>query len=767
MNSSNRALIATEKESTAVRSALMATTPTALMRPAGSPPHRNEIALCLEIPFLHKRLLLVCTLLGLLAGWASILVWPRSYESEARLIVRVGRESVALDPTATTSATLMMQKTQEEEVISALEILNSRQVAETVVDRIGADAVLSGKILDANGTSSDTGVIESAREYLSHSLYHLLRLAGVKDAISDHELAVRELQSTVRVYSPKKSAVITIGARSKTAQMAQAIVSELTSSFLEEHGKAAHTSGSRDFFEQQSADVEIKLGKLISERAEFMRRHEIISIDTSRQLLQQKLAGIERDLVSANGELDKALSEIEDLEFRIAGSSNGIDTAADPTWNALRQRIFELELEERRLTAVYTPEHPSLKQIAEQLKGSREVLVKLRNERLDETTTLNPAKLKLREQLQQQQTNVVGQRSLIEKKRAQRGNVEQQTKELLECERQLARTDRDIQHLEHSLLMLREKLEQSRIIDELQSTSISNVHVFQPATYVERAVSPKKKILAAGCLLLGLTAGVGLCFLRHTVSPSLRTREDVEHHLGVPVVATIPRLRRMGSPKLSHQELYQQKCRELLAEVMLCLGAPQSCGRSLAIVGVNSGAGASTLAANLAMASSVDCRMKTVLVDADSYRRSVTEMFELNGKPGLLELVNGSASHDECRQSLDDPPVDLIASAADSCDEVLTASAPEIAQALQAYQHDCDLLIVDLPAASQPGQAIALAQHLDGVLVVIESEKTQILAAERLLRRLSESGTEVIGVVLSKTRSYLPKLIRRFVTPQD
>ena len=55
-------------------------------------------------------------------------------------MIRVGRESVSLDPTATTGATLMLQKTQEEEVISALEVLNSRHVAETIVDKLGVDA---------------------------------------------------------------------------------------------------------------------------------------------------------------------------------------------------------------------------------------------------------------------------------------------------------------------------------------------------------------------------------------------------------------------------------------------------------------------------------------------------------------------------------------------------------------------------------------------------------------------------------------------------
>jgi Mrp family chromosome partitioning ATPase len=159
--------------------------------------------------------------------------------------------------------------------------------------------------------------------------------------------------------------------------------------------------------------------------------------------------------------------------------------------------------------------------------------------------------------------------------------------------------------------------------------------------------------------------------------------------------------------------------------------------------------------------------MKTVLVDADSRQRSISKMFGFHGVPGLVELVNGSASHDECLQRAENVPIDFVASSADSCSDILTNSASEIFQALQAYLDSCDLLIVDLPAASEPDQVVALAQHLDCVVVVIESEKTQTVAADRLLRRLSESNTEVIGVVLNKTHSYIPKVLQKLIAPQS
>ena len=743
----------------------------------------SRLASLLEVPLMHKRLICVCLLVSVLLGWVAILVWPRSYESETRLLMRVGRESVSLDPTATTSETLVLRKTQEEEIISALEVLTSRQVAESVVDKLGADAILNGVLPDdASGEESEPAegrlahyleVASYLTEQASESLSRFLLSAGIKDDIGNRELAIRQIQSSVEIFSPRKSTVICIAATAKTPAMAQAIANAITESFVDEHLEGSRTEGSFEFFQAQSTDIEQQLNDLVANRAKFMQEQRVVSIDANRELLRDQLSGIDRDLAVAQGKLEQAAAEVEDLRTKVLGADDEIVAekmqAGDDTWSGMRQQVYALELEEQKLAANFSEKHPRLKRIRTQLVGAREILKELDSDRVDENTTPNPIKLGLREELQRKQTLVVGLQSMIKEQQEQRRVLEQQAKEFLDHERELTQIDRDIALKTASLTMLREKLEQARVNEALHSDKFSNIHVFQPATFVERAASPKKKILGLGFVMLGLMTGLGLSFLREASSPTLRTADDVEFRLGAPVISTIPRIKNMTSPRLKYKSTYRKKCQELMAQILMTQHRPgQTRGRSLGVIGVDVGAGASTLAVNLALASDVDCHLKTVLVDADSRTRSVSKMFGLNGSPGLVELLSGAASHDECLQKVQsvDTHIDLIASSADSCDEMLANSPSEIVQALEAYLHDCDLLIVDLPAASQPDQAVALAQHLDCLVVVAESEKTLTASTERLLNRLSQSNTEILGVVLTKTRNYLPRVVQRFVGPR-
>lgn len=730
----------------------------------------SYVASLVEIPFLYKRTLLICFVACAILGWLAILVWPRTYESQAKIIVRIGRESVSLDPSATTSATLTLQKTQEEDVVSALEILGSRRVADAVVEKLGADAILEGVLAGEGGSDSPSsdGLLSQLASKGSDLLWTVLSTTGFKDDISSHELAVMRLQSSLTIQSPKKTAVIVIHATSKTPEMAQAIARTVTETFMDEHLKASRIEGSFAFFEEKTLEAETRLNELVDKRAQFMQERKLVSIEAGREALQQRLSAIDRDLIVANGDLEQAKSEIGDLGTKVTVTDDEVVATkvagSDSTWSGMRQKVYDLEIQEQNLSAQLTAGHPKLIQIREQLAGAREILGNLKSERVDENKTPNPVKTALYQELQRQQTKIAGLNSVIESKLMQKEEMQQQIDRLLEDERALTSIDREIRTMEAKLRVMREKLEEARVIEGLQEQKISNLHVFQQASLVERAMSPNKKLLLAGFLMLGLVAGTSLCFVGHTFSSTFRTTADVEMRLAYPVVASIPKLSQKEAARNQGQEIGRQAYKDIISEILLSRRNTRSdLGRSVGIIGVDLDVGASTFAANLAVASGMDCRLKTVLVDADLRCRGISRMFGLRGAPGLLELVNGSASHDECLQRVNRLPIDLVASTQYASEEVWANDTTDMVQALRVYQQDCDILIVDLPAASEPDQAIALAQSLDIVFVVVEASKTDRASTERLLKRLSDSDAQFVGIVLNKTQSALPRIIRRFL----
>ena len=750
-----------------------------------SQPPLARLATVLEIPFRHKMLIVSFLLLGMIAGWIAIVLWPRVYQSEARMLIKIGRESVGLDPTATTGSTVTMQRTREEEVVSALEILESRHIAEVVVDRLGPDTILGGKLEDkvavdsddAQAPSPEKGFVNhlleqtmSTAKWMRSAIRSAMLTAGIKDEIGEREVAVQRLQSSLYIHAPARTAVICVQAQSGSPQLAQVIVSNVIEAFEEEHLNSAYNAGSLVFFEQQSVDKERSLNDFKETRSKYMSEHRIVSIEAERLMLQQQFTGIDRDLVIAYGDLEESVAAVGDLTTKVATEDDEITASVlesnDPIWDAMREIVYGLEIESERAKATYSEVHPAFKKIQKQLVGARAILESQATERIDTSKTPNPEKIRLGAALKSQQTIIAGLRSEIAAKEKVRQEMLDKIDDLLAHESYLDVLDRDILQAETDLRSLWTSLEDARVNQELHQNSISNVNVFQPATFVERATSPNKRLLAFGFLLLGFTSGLGLAVVKEAASNTVRTREDLLAASEAANVISIPWIRSSNSIGRRFGSEFKEKCQSLISDVLLAKTPnSESRGRTIGVVGVDVGVGASTLAIHLALASKSECNLPTLLIDADARHRSVSKIFGLQGTPGLVELVNGVASHKECVQRPSHSSVEIVAAVGEPTgDGVMMADPVEIAKAIKEFQTDCELVILDLPAASQPDQATVLAKHMDFVIVVAESDVTRTQDVQRLLHRLARSETEVLGVFLNKKKNYLPRVLRKFVS---
>ena len=88
-------------------------------------------------------------------GALIIFFFPRSYGSEAKLFLQVGRESVGLDPIATTGQTIsLLQSSREDEVKSVLELMKSREVVMKVVAHLTPEVVLGESGPGATGSKN-------------------------------------------------------------------------------------------------------------------------------------------------------------------------------------------------------------------------------------------------------------------------------------------------------------------------------------------------------------------------------------------------------------------------------------------------------------------------------------------------------------------------------------------------------------------------------------------------------------------------------------
>jgi Mrp family chromosome partitioning ATPase len=186
--------------------------------------------------------------------------------------------------------------------------------------------------------------------------------------------------------------------------------------------------------------------------------------------------------------------------------------------------------------------------------------------------------------------------------------------------------------------------------------------------------------------------------------------------------------------------------------------------RTLGFVGCEKRTGVTTLAANLAVRASELQLGPVLLVEAEGERSKLRKAWRLGPGPGLAELMSGAAAFSDCLYAGPSPSLHVVpASAGQRGDGSAAWDAGAIDALLAEACADHRLVLFDLPNAGQLQQTVRLARRLDQVLLVIRAESTRARDAQRVADRLTEDGVPLSGAVLNRSRSYVPRWLKRWI----
>ena len=164
----------------------------------------------------------------------AIFFLPREYSSEAAIFVKLGRESVSLDPTATTGSRISVLESRENEVNSVRDMLHSRILLETVVDKLGPKVILGDAELPDELNEVDEEV--AAADYPR----------------SPRQKAIKALMQELYIDSGRKSSVISVAVKAPSPKLAQRILQVYLDSYKAMHTAAHQTPKSNKFFADQA-----------------------------------------------------------------------------------------------------------------------------------------------------------------------------------------------------------------------------------------------------------------------------------------------------------------------------------------------------------------------------------------------------------------------------------------------------------------------------------------------------------------------------------
>lgn len=325
-----------------------------------------------------------------------------------------------------------------------------------------------------------------------------------------------------------------------------------------------------------------------------------------------------------------------------------------------------------------------------------------------------------------------------ELERARAADIEAERERFLPFEKM----EREVRLQRDIFQALRARIAQEGIELQVPRTPVEIVDRAEPQS---RHISPSFTRNIIISLALGLFAGIGLAYFIEYLDTSVKTVDDVEQHLALPVLGITPQKVRPlieEGPDSPHAEAYR------VLRTNMQFSTKGTHGGAFTFVSGGVGEGKSTTLFNLAY---VCAQMgdKVLIVDSDLRRPVQHTFFGVGNSFGLTNVLLRDVPIEETIKATQVPNLHFLPSGKLPRSSVGLLEAQRMRELVKNLKTRYDYVFFDSPPIVGVSDASILASEMDGVLLVVQYRKYPRAISARARRILENVGANAVGVVLN------------------
>jgi succinoglycan biosynthesis transport protein ExoP len=566
------------------------------------------------------------------------------------------------------------------------------------------------------------------------------------------------------VERKRDTRMIEVSFDSHDPELAARVVNTLVNNYVEYNARMKYDTSKQTtgWMAQQLDELKKKVESSQQALVDYERKNSILNTGNNVPVPEQQLADLSRDLTQAQSERMERESQLLSMQVGVV--------YGNPTLQKLEERDAELKEQYAEALSQYGESFPKVLRIQGQIDEVQTLIEGERKRTLE----------RLRNDFDASKKRETLLAAAITRQKAEVGNFAQLSIQHNMLQREFLTN----QQLYENLL---ERLKNTTVSAGLKAT---NIHVVDAAVPMPFAIRPKKLRNMATGLLAGLILGFLAAMVRETLDNSIKSAAEVEMLVGAPALALIPyqnglRLHAhayrylrsvapMGTAKdedgasllrkrpmvngenksvelsvlLNPDSPISEAFRALRTSILLSTGehAPQA----ILVTSAQPDAGKTCVSLNLAFALAHKGR-RVLILDADFRRPGIAARLGLNNQVGLSNTLRGEWKVEGAFRQL--PTLKnlwVLPSGPCPRDPAELLSPPGMDHLLRTLRQQFTHVIVDSPPVLLVTDAAILSSMVDGVVIVVENEKTGRDALLRTCRILSNSRARILGVVLNK-----------------
>ena len=496
----------------------------------------------------------------------------------------------------------------------------------------------------------------------------------------------------------------------------------------------------RDRLEEQREDYLQR--KLESERKvhTYKFEHNLVGVSDRKTGVEERLNSLQMELSDASSErltMDSDVSRLRQLERSRdwLGLANHL-ASSNPVLQSSLESLAGLREERMSLESRYKASMPVMEDLDNKIAGQE----KLVRRQLDEYISGREASLALAKDREQ----------------ALEAEVTQLTTEfegLNEKAIELAFLESQANQDEQFFSELDKRVAEVTLTNLIRANNVSFVDM---AFTRDEPVRPLLITNVPIALVVGLLAGIAMAFAMEYVDATVKTREDIEDDVGLPFLGAVPQLADAETELLSDFErnLYAHtrprapatEClRSIRTNILFRSEKPI---RRLLVTSAAPQEGKSFISSNLSAVIAMT-GTRILIIDADLRRPMQHKQFDVPNVNGLTDVLAGRMTLDEAIQRTPVENLDLLVAGPhpDNPAELLGSDLMhKLLDSITGY----DMVLIDSPPVSAVADPLILSRVVDGIVMVVRTNKTAKNLVVQCRSRLAEMDANVLGAIVNR-----------------
>ena len=358
-------------------------------------------------------------------------------------------------------------------------------------------------------------------------------------------------------------------------------------------------------------------------------------------------------------------------------------------------------------------------------------------------------------------------RALLEKRKTLEGEQAQLNKKISQMpqtQQEILRLTRDVQAGQEIYMQL---LNRQQELGISKASTVGDVRIIDNAETANAPVAPKKTLIIAASLLLGLIISVGLVLLKALLHHGIENPEQLEE-LGMNVYASVPLSdwqRKKDTEALARRG---HKVKTDPHETLLALGNPtdlsieairslrtslhfammEAKNNILMITGASPGIGKTFICANLATLVA-KAGQRVLFIDGDMRRGYTHDLIGAENKSGLSNVLSGKTEFSPAMIQRGPYGFDFLPRGQVPPNPSELLMHRRMGELLEWASKNYDLVLIDTPPILAVTDASIIGKLAGTSLMVARFETNTTKEIDVSFKRFAQNGIEIKGVILN------------------